>query len=129
MRMGWSCAWRRVTDAGELDMAGTEALLADGKVGLVAITHMSNVLGTVHAGGAAGRSWRMRMGQRSCSTGRRPIVHRRIDVRALDADFYVFTGHKLYGPTGIGVLYGKAALLEMMPPSDGWRGHDLVGDL
>jgi len=107
-----------ITDAGELDMAAYEALFADGKVGLVAITHMSNVLGSytpaerivqiAHAHGA-----------KVLLDGSQAIVHRRIDVRALDADFYVFTGHKLYGPTGIGVLYGKRALLDAMPP---WMG-------
>ena len=107
-----------ITDAGELDMAAYEALFADGKVGLVAITHMSNVLGTytpaeriipiAHAHGA-----------KVLLDGSQAVVHRKVDVRALDADFYVFTGHKLYGPTGIGVLYGKGALLEAMPP---WMG-------
>jgi len=107
-----------ITDAGELDMAAYEALFADGKVGLVAITHMSNVLGTytpaerivkiAHAHGA-----------KVLFDGSQAVVHRRVDVQALDADFYVFTGHKLYGPTGIGVLYGKRELLEAMPP---WMG-------
>ena len=104
-----------ITDAGELDMAAYEALLADGRVGLVSITHMSNVLGTytpaerlvqlAHAYGA-----------RVLLDGSQAVVHRRVDVQALDVDFYVFTGHKLYGPTGIGVLYGKRALLDAMPP-------------
>ncbi len=107
-----------ISDAGELDMAAFEALLADGKVGLVAITHMSNVLGTytpaerivklAHAHGA-----------KVLFDGSQAVVHRKVDVQALDADFYVFTGHKLYGPTGIGVLYGKRALLDAMPP---WMG-------
>ena len=104
-----------ITDVGELDMAAYAALLADGRVGLVAITHMSNVLGTytparrlveiAHAHGA-----------KILLDGSQAVVHRRVDVQALDADFYVFTGHKLYGPTGIGVLYAKRALLEAMPP-------------
>jgi cysteine desulfurase/selenocysteine lyase len=115
-----------VTDAGELDMAAYEALFADGKVGLVAITHMSNVLGTytpaerliqiAHAHGA-----------KVMLDGSQAIVHRRIDVRALDVDFYVFTGHKLYGPTGIGVLYGKRELLEKMPPFMG--GGDMISSV
>ena len=113
-----------VTDAGELDMAAFEALLADGRVGLVAITHMSNVLGTVtpaariaalaHAAGA-----------RLLLDGSQAVVHRPVDVQALDADFYVFTGHKLYGPTGIGVLWGRRELLEAMPPFMG--GGDMIG--
>jgi cysteine desulfurase/selenocysteine lyase len=107
-----------ITDAGELDLAAFEAKLVDGKVGLVAITHMSNVLGTytpaerivqiAHAHGA-----------KVLLDGSQAIVHRRVDVQALGADFYVFTGHKLYGPTGIGVLYGKRGLLDAMPP---WMG-------
>jgi cysteine desulfurase / selenocysteine lyase len=104
-----------ITDAGELDMEAFEALLADGKVGLVAITHMSNVLGTytpaeriVRAAHAAGA--------KVLFDGSQAIVHRRVDVRALDCDFYAWTGHKLYGPTGIGVLYARRELLERMPP-------------
>ena len=115
-----------VTDAGELDMDAFAALLADGKVGLVSITHMSNVLGTVtparriadlaHAAGAL-----------LLLDGSQAVVHRPVDVQALDADFYVFTGHKLYGPTGIGVLWARRALLERMPPFLG--GGDMIGSV
>jgi cysteine desulfurase/selenocysteine lyase len=104
-----------ITDAGELDMEGFEALLADGRVGLVSMTHMSNVLGTytpaerivriAHAHGA-----------KVLFDGAQAVVHRRVDVQALDCDFYAFTGHKLYGPTGIGVLWGRRELLDAMPP-------------
>lgn len=116
----------RVTDAGELDMAHLESLLADGRVGLVSITHMSNVLGTytpaerivalAHAHGA-----------KVMLDGSQAIVHRRVDVQALDVDFYAWTGHKLYGPTGIGVLYGKRELLEAMPPFLG--GGDMISSV
>ena len=104
-----------ITDAGELDMSAYEALLADGKVGLVSMTHMSNVLGTytpaerivqiAHAHGA-----------KVLFDGAQAVVHRRVDVQALGCDFYAFTGHKLYGPTGIGVLWGRRELLDAMPP-------------
>jgi cysteine desulfurase/selenocysteine lyase len=104
-----------ITDSGELDMAAFEALLSDGKVGLVAITHMSNVLGTVtpaerivnlaHAHGA-----------KVLFDGSQAIVHRPVDVQAIGCDFYAWTGHKLYGPTGIGVLWARRELLEAMPP-------------
>ena len=104
-----------ITDSGELDMAAFEALLSDGKVGLVAITHMSNVLGTVtpaerivslaHAHGA-----------KVLFDGSQAIVHRAVDVQAIGCDFYAWTGHKLYGPTGIGVLWARRELLEQMPP-------------
>ncbi|HTU55539.1 MAG TPA: cysteine desulfurase [Acetobacteraceae bacterium] len=115
-----------VTDAGELDMAAFEGLLADGKVALAAITHMSNVLGTVtpaerivriaHAAGA-----------KVLFDGSQAIVHRSVDVQALDADFYVFTGHKLYGPTGIGVLWARRELLEQMPPFLG--GGEMISEV
>jgi cysteine desulfurase/selenocysteine lyase len=115
-----------VTDAGELDMAAFEAMLQDGKVGLVAMTHMSNVLGTVtpaerivqiaHAYGA-----------KVMFDGSQAIVHRKVDVQALDCDFYVWTGHKLYGPTGIGVLWARRELLEAMPPFFG--GGDMISSV
>ncbi len=115
-----------VTESGELDMAAFEKLLEDGCVGLVAITHMSNVLGTytpaeriaalAHAHGA-----------RVLFDGSQAVVHRRVDVQALDADFYAFTGHKLYGPTGIGVLWARRDLLEAMPPFMG--GGDMISSV
>jgi cysteine desulfurase/selenocysteine lyase len=113
----------RVTDAGELDMEDLAAKLADGKVGLVAIAHMSNVLGTVtpaerivamaHAAGA-----------KVLFDGSQAAVHRRVDVQALGCDFYAFTGHKLYGPTGIGVLWARLEHQERMPPFLG--GGDMI---
>ena len=116
----------RITDAGELDLADVEAKLVDGKVGLFAVTHMSNVLGTVtpaerlaqlaHAHGA-----------KLLLDGSQAAVHRRVDVQALGCDFYVFTGHKLYGPTGIGVLWARPELLERMPPFLG--GGDMIAEV
>ena len=113
----------RVTDSGELDMEDLAAKLADGKVGLVALAHMSNVLGTVtpvervvalaHAHGA-----------KVLLDGSQAVVHRRVDVAAIGCDFYCFTGHKLYGPTGIGVLWGKLEHLDRMPPCLG--GGDMI---
>ncbi len=115
-----------VTDAGELDMASYEGLLADGKVGLVAMTHMSNVLGTYTP---AERIVRLAHahGAKVLLDGSQAIVHRRVDVQALDCDFYAFTGHKLYGPTGIGVLWAKRELLEAMPPFMG--GGDMISSV
>jgi len=112
-----------VTDAGELNLEDLEAKLADGKVGLVAVTHMSNVLGTVNPA-ARIAAMAHAHGAKVLFDGSQAAVHRRVDVQALDADFYVFTGHKLYGPTGIGVLYGKMALLDAMPPFLG--GGDMI---
>ncbi len=112
-----------ITDAGELDMAGTEALLADGKVGLVAITHMSNVLGT-YTPAERLVALAHEHGAKIFFDGSQAVVHRRVDVQALGADFYCFTGHKLYGPTGIGVLWGRRELLDAMPPFLG--GGDMI---
>ena len=107
-----------ITDAGELDMAGYEALLQDRKVGLVSITHMSNVLGTYTP---AERIIQLahQYGAKAMLDGSQSVVHRRIDVQALDGDFFAITGHKIYGPTGIGALYAKRDLLDAMPP---WLG-------
>lgn len=104
-----------ITDAGELDMEAFETLLQDGKVGLVSMTHMSNVLGTITP---AERIVRIAhaYGAKVLFDGAQAIVHRRVDVQALDCDFYAWTGHKLYGPTGIGVLWGRRHLLDRMPP-------------
>jgi len=115
-----------ITDAGELDMASVEAQLADGKVGLVAITHMSNVLGTVNPV-ARIAALSHQHGAKVLFDGSQAVVHRAVDVQAIDADFYVWTGHKLYGPTGIGVLYAKRELLEAMPPFMG--GGDMIGSV
>jgi cysteine desulfurase/selenocysteine lyase len=112
-----------VTDDGRLDMAAFRALLGP-RTRMVAVGHMSNVTGTVnpvaeivaaaHAAGAL-----------TLIDGCQAIVHQSVDVRALDADFYVFSGHKLYGPTGIGILYGKAERLAALPPYQG--GGEMIG--
>ncbi len=122
-RMGIELRIAPITDAGDLDMDAFGQLLSDGKVALVAITHMSNVLGTItparqiadmaHAAGAL-----------VLFDGSQAVVHHRTDVQALGADFYTFTGHKLYGPTGIGILWARRALLEDMPPFMG--GGDMI---
>jgi cysteine desulfurase/selenocysteine lyase len=116
----------RVTDSGELDMQSLADLLADGRVGLVAITHMSNVLGT-YTPAERIIALAHEHGAKVLLDGSQAVVHRRIDVQALDVDFYAWTGHKLYGPTGIGVLYGKPELLEAMPPFMG--GGDMISSV
>lgn len=102
---------------GSLDLAQLPGLI-DASTKLLAITQVSNVLGTVNplheiipVAKAAGL--------KVLVDGAQAVMHQRIDVQALDCDFYVFSGHKLYGPSGIGILYGKQALLEQMPP---WEG-------
>ncbi len=116
-RKGVVIKWAPVRDDGSFDLQAFEALFTP-RTKIVAITQMSNVTGTIvpiaevtriaHAHGAV-----------VLVDGSQGAVHLPVDVQALDADFYVLTGHKLYGPTGIGVLYGKRHLLEAMPP---WQG-------
>lgn len=116
-RQGAVLKWIDVHDDGSLDMEAFEAALGD-RTKMVAVTHMSNVLGTVnpikeivalaHAKGIP-----------VLIDGSQGAVHNKVDVQDIGADFYVFTGHKLYGPTGIGVLYGKYDLLAAMRPYQG----------
>ncbi len=115
-----------ITDQGELDMAGLEALLQDRKVALVSITHMSNVLGTVTPA-ARIAALAHQYGALAMFDGSQATVHRGVDVQAIGADFYTFTGHKLYGPTGIGVLWARRELLEAMPPFMG--GGDMIASV
>jgi len=115
-----------ITDEGELDWEAFEQHLAGGRVGLVAITHMSNVLGTVTPAERIARAAHA-AGALVLFDGSQAAVHRRVDVQEIGADFYVFTGHKLYGPTGIGVLWARSALLERMPPFLG--GGDMISSV
>jgi len=115
-----------INEAGEIDFDAYERFLKTGRVKIVAINHVSNSLGTVnpiekmimlaHRAGAVfvvdGAQW---------------VAHGPTDVRALDADFYVFSGHKMMGPTGVGVMYGKRALLDKMPPWQG--GGDMIASV
>ncbi len=91
---------------------------------MVAISHMSNVLGTINP---AAEIVRIAHAAKVpvLLDGCQAIVHGAPDMRALDVDFYVFSGHKLYGPTGIGVLYGKAGRLAALPPYQG--GGEMIG--
>jgi cysteine desulfurase / selenocysteine lyase len=114
-----------VTEDGLLDLESFRSLLTRGPR-LVSFTHMSNVLGTInpvaemtrlaHAAGAV-----------VLVDGAQSVPHLNVDVQALDADFYAFSAHKMCGPTGIGVLYGKSALLESMPPFLG--GGDMIKEV
>jgi len=116
-RHGAVLKWVDVDETGALDMAALEAALSP-KTKIVAVTHMSNVLGTVtdaaeivrlaHAAGAE-------VLFDGCQAG----VHLDVDVQAIGCDYYVLTGHKIYGPTGIGALYGKAASLARLRPFQG----------
>jgi len=106
-----------LTPNGELDLAELETLITP-RTKLLALAHVSNVLGTVNPietiipqAKAAGLTVLV--------DGAQAVMHHTVDVQALDCDFYVWSGHKLYGPSGIGILYGKKALLDQMPP---WEG-------
>lgn len=111
-----------VDDEGAFHLADLEALITE-KTKIIAVPHVSNVLGTVlpvkeiaalaHKAGAV-----------LVVDGAQGVTHMPVDVQDLDCDFYAFSGHKLYGPTGIGILYGKEELLEKMPPVQG--GGDMI---
>ena len=116
----------KITDAGEIDFESLEQVFADGKVKLLAITQMSNVLGSYIPVERLAKFAHER-GAKILIDGCQAIVHRQIDVQAIDADFYVFSGHKLYGPTGIGALYAKRELLEAMPPFMG--GGEMIANV
>lgn len=106
-----------LTPNGELDLSELETLITP-RTKLLALAHVSNVLGTINPiekiipqAKAAGLTVLV--------DGAQAVMHYSVDVQALDCDFYVWSGHKLYGPSGIGILYGKKALLDQMPP---WEG-------
>ena len=111
-----------ITDIGELDLDAFKALLGP-RTRMVAVAHVSNVLGTVNPVAEVVRLAHEE-GVPVLLDGAQAAVHGPVDVQALDADFYGFTGHKLYGPNAIGVLYGKKALLDAMPPWQG--GGDMI---
>ena len=111
-----------VNEAGELDMAAYEGLLSD-KTRLVAIVHVSNTLGTVNP---VERIIELAREKNIpvLLDGAQAVPHMHVDVQALDVDFYAFSGHKLFGPTGVGILYGKEDMLNQMPPYQG--GGDMI---
>ena len=106
--------WIPVDDRGELILEEYEKLLGP-RTKLVAISHVSNTLGTITPVRQI-IEMAHRAGALALVDGAQGAAHARVDVQAFDADFYTFSGHKILGPTGIGVLYGKSALLESMPP-------------
>lgn len=106
-----------VTDNGLLDMDAFRQMLTP-KVKLVSVAHVSNVLGTVNPVAEIIAEAHSK-GIPVAIDGAQSVPHMKVDVLALDADFFAFSGHKAYGPTGIGVLYGKRSLLELMPPYQG----------
>ncbi|MBL8569914.1 MAG: cysteine desulfurase [Phreatobacter sp.] len=116
-RRGAKLVWAPIDDEGNFLIDEFEKLLGP-RVKMVALTHMSNALGTVVPIAECIRLAHAK-GIPVLVDGSQASVHMDVDVQALDADFYVFTGHKVYGPTGIGVLYGKKEHLDRMPPFNG----------
>ncbi|MES1944385.1 cysteine desulfurase SufS, partial [Salinisphaera sp. PC39] len=111
-----------VNDAAEIDLEVFEGKLTE-RTKLVAVGHISNAFGTVHPVAEIVRLAH-ELNIPVLIDGAQATAHTPVDVQALDADFYAFSGHKMFGPTGIGVLYGKAALLDRMPPYQG--GGDMI---
>jgi cysteine desulfurase/selenocysteine lyase len=114
-----------VDDRGQVLLEDYQRLLGD-KTRIVAVTQVSNALGTVVPVKAI-VDLAHRAGARTLVDGAQSVSHMAVDVRALDTDFFVFSGHKIFGPTGIGVVYGKRDVLEAMPPWQG--GGNMIADV
>jgi len=114
-----------INDAGELLMDEFKKLVTS-KTKLIAVTHVSNALGTINPI-AQIIQYAHSKGVLVLIDGAQSIPHVKVDVQALDCDFYAFSGHKIYAPTGIGVLYGKYKLLDAMPPYQG--GGDMIASI
>jgi cysteine desulfurase / selenocysteine lyase len=125
--VGAEIAYVRVLDDGQLDLESLDALLARGPK-LVCVAHVSNVLGTINPVAEITRRAH-EVGAVVVIDGAQAVPQLPVDLRAIDADFYAWTGHKVYGPTGVGILHGRRELLESMPPFMG-GGHMIktVGD-
>jgi cysteine desulfurase/selenocysteine lyase len=124
-RYGISIRVIPVNDSGELDMDAFARLFTE-KTKLVSVTHLSNVLGTVNP---VKELIRTAHGHNVpvLIDGAQAVAHQKVDVRDLDADFYAFSAHKVYGPTGIGILYGKEKWLDKMPPYQG--GGEMIASV
>ena len=110
-----------VTNGGDLDLEAYESLLGEEGVALVAIASISNALGTINPLEEV-LALAHRAGSRTLVDAAQSVAHTRVDVGELAPDFLAFSGHKMFGPTGIGVLYGREELLEEMPPYQGGGG-------
>lgn len=124
-RQGCSLRVIPMSEKGELDMEAYASML-NANTKLVAVTHISNALGTINDVKEM-IAQAHEVGAKVLIDGAQSIQHIKVDVQALDCDFYAFSGHKLFGPTGIGVLYGKEDLLNSMPPYQG--GGDMIKDV
>ena len=121
-RVGATLRVAPIDDRGDIELDAFDRLLTP-KTRIVAVAHLSNALGTINPVADIIRRAKA-AGAAVLIDGSQAAYHMSVDVRALGADFYVFTGHKVYGPTGIGVLYGREAVLEAMPPFLG--GGDMI---
>jgi cysteine desulfurase / selenocysteine lyase len=124
-RRGAVIKWAPIDDDGNLLLDAFESLLTE-RTRMVAVTHMSNVLGTIVPVNEVVRLAHAR-GIPVLLDGSQAAVHLDVDVREIGCDFYVFTGHKVYGPTGVGVLYGRYDRLEAMPPFNG--GGEMIREV
>jgi cysteine desulfurase/selenocysteine lyase len=111
-----------INDSGELDIDAFDALISD-RTRLIALAHVSNALGSINPVESIVAKARAR-GIRVLLDGAQGVPHMPIDVQALDCDFYAFSGHKMFGPTGTGILYGREDILDAMPPWQG--GGDMI---
>lgn len=123
---GFSLHFIPVLEDGTLDLDYFDAMLRAGSVKLVTVMHASNVLGTVNPIAEMARKAH-EAGALILVDGAQSVPHMPVDVQALNADFFAFSGHKMCGPTGIGILYGKRELLEAMPPWMG--GGDMISQV
>lgn len=123
MRKGIKIKVVPVTPSGELDLDILESLFTE-RTRLMSVCHVSNVLGTVNPIARISDTVH-RHGALLFVDGAQASAHENIDVKALGADFYAFSSHKMYGPTGVGILYGRRELLEAMPPYQG--GGEMIG--
>jgi cysteine desulfurase / selenocysteine lyase len=114
-----------INDAGEIDLDAYVGLLSP-RTRIVAVSHVSNALGTINPIGPIVEQAHAR-GAVVLVDGAQAIPHLPVDVQALDCDFYVFSSHKMFGPTGVGVLYGRRSLLDAMPPYQG--GGDMIASV
>ncbi|WP_034914520.1 cysteine desulfurase SufS [Erwinia sp. 9145] len=116
-RVGAEVRFIPLNENGELDLSVLPTLI-DSRTRLLALTHVSNVLGTVNPVKEIIAQAKA-AGVVTLIDGAQAVMHQKVDVQDLDCDFYLFSGHKIYGPSGIGILYGRKALLDIMPP---WEG-------
>ncbi|MCL4832243.1 MAG: cysteine desulfurase [Caldilineaceae bacterium] len=124
-QLGFTLRYVPITDGGLLDLSDLDTLLNE-RTKLFAFVHVSNVLGTINPAAQLVQAAHA-VGALALIDASQSVPHMPVDVQALDADFLVFSGHKLCGPTGIGILYGKRELLEAMPPFMG--GGDMIREV